>query len=63
MYGREALFVPGTRWGGVRKASTVWRQVATARARTRIVGCQVGARHPLRRGHWRFAWTDGESDH
>jgi hypothetical protein len=31
MYGRGVLFVPGTRWGGVRKASTVWRQVATAR--------------------------------
>jgi hypothetical protein len=31
MYRREAPFVPGTRWGGVRKASTVWRQVATAR--------------------------------
>ena len=31
MYGRGVLFVPGTRCGGVRKAFTVWRQVATAR--------------------------------
>jgi hypothetical protein len=31
MYGRGVLFVPGARWGGIRKASTVWRQVATAR--------------------------------
>jgi hypothetical protein len=31
MYGRGVLFVPDTRCGGARKASTVWRQVATAR--------------------------------
>ncbi len=31
MYGRGVLFVPGTRCGGVRKAFTVWRQMATAR--------------------------------
>jgi hypothetical protein len=31
MYGRGVLFVPRTRCDGVRKASTVWRQVATAR--------------------------------
>jgi hypothetical protein len=31
MYRREAPFVPGTRCCGVGKASTVWRQVATAR--------------------------------
>ena len=31
MYGRGVLFVPGTRCGGVRKAYSVWRQVATAR--------------------------------
>jgi hypothetical protein len=30
MYGRGVLFVPRTHCGGVRKASTVWRQVATA---------------------------------
>ena len=30
MYGRGVLFVPDTRCGGVRKASTVWRQVASA---------------------------------
>ena len=48
MYGREALFVPGTRWGGVRKASTVWRQVATARgpessAAKSVQGTRCGA--------------------
>jgi hypothetical protein len=31
MYRRGVLFVPRTRCGGVRKASTVWRQVAMAR--------------------------------
>ena len=34
--------LPGTRWGGVRKASTVWRQVATAGGPE-----SSAARHPL----------------
>ena len=47
MYGRGVLFVPGTRCGGVRKASTVWRQVATARGPE--LGVWIGARHLWRR--------------
>jgi len=43
MYQREAPFVPGTRWGGARKTSTVWRQVATARGPK--PGGWIGARH------------------
>jgi len=43
MYGREAPFVPGIRWGGARKASTVWRQVATARGPE--PGGRIGVRH------------------
>jgi len=63
MYRREAPFVPGTRWGGARNASTVWRQVATAR------GWNPNRRLPSRchatvaARTLSFAWTDRESDH
>ncbi len=43
MYGRGVLFVPDTRCGGARKASTVWRQVATARGPE--PGGRIGVRH------------------
>ena len=47
--GCRVPFVPGTRWGGVRKASTVWRQVATAggpesSAARHALGCHDGDR-------------------
>jgi len=47
MYGRGVLFVPDTRCGGARKASTVWRQVATACGPE--PGGRIGVRHLWRR--------------
>jgi hypothetical protein len=63
MYGRGVLLVPRTRWGGARKASTVWRQVATARGpqtwrldrRQAPVAAQTAIEYEYRFTEYRYA--------
>jgi hypothetical protein len=63
MYGCGVPFVPGTRCGGARKTSTVWRQVATARGpqtwrldrRQAPVAAQTAIEYEYRFTEYRYA--------